>query len=269
MHLGISSYTFPWAIGIPGHIPAYPLDEYGLLNKAIEYHVNHLQFGDNLPLHLLNDQELTDLIRRAREASIQLEVGMRGLIQENVIRYIEIAKKVQSRFLRIVIDDHDFEPDEEQVIEKIKNLIPELKKANILLAIENHDRFSARSLERIIQKTDDKYVGICLDTANSLGAGEGIKEIVEILSPYTINLHIKDFRIQRLSHKMGFIVDGCISGKGMLQIPWLIEKLEKFNRCQTATLEVWSNAESNTEQTILKERQRADQSIEYLKQFIK
>ena len=52
-----------------------------------------------------------------------------------------------------------------------------------------------------------------------MGAGEGFETVSEILLPYTINLHLKDFTIRRVSHKMGMIIEGTPAGKGMLNIP--------------------------------------------------
>lgn len=69
-------------------------------------------------------------------------------------------------------------------------------------------------------------MGICLDSVNSMGAGEGIETIVEVLSPYTVNLHVKDFVVQRVYHMMGFVVEGRPAGQGMLPLEYLLEKLE-------------------------------------------
>ena len=39
MKLGISSYTYTWAIGLPGQLPAIPMNFYGLIEKAREIDV--------------------------------------------------------------------------------------------------------------------------------------------------------------------------------------------------------------------------------------
>ncbi|MEP6950378.1 MAG: TIM barrel protein, partial [Ginsengibacter sp.] len=134
--------------------------------------------------------------------------------------------------------------------------------------IENHDRFKAKDLEFIVQKTSTEYVGICLDTCNSLGAGEGIHEILPVLLPYTVNLHIKDFTIERVSHKMGFKVFGTPAGDGMLNIPWLLNEVSKYKKCKTATLELWMEEEKDIDTTIAKEKEWVEKSINYLKKYI-
>lgn len=268
MQLGISTYSFPWAIGVAGYEPSNPLTARGLLEVAMQSHIHFVQFGDNYPLHHLSPQELTDLKNYADEWNIQIQVGTRGLTMANINTYLSIASFVNSDFLRIVIDDTDYHPLESEVILIIKTLLPQLKFHGVKLAIENHDRFASKTLKKIIEETDPECVGICLDTANSFGAGEGISEVVAYLAPYTFNLHLKDFIIDRVQHKMGFHIKGCAAGEGLLDIPWLVNEVCKYERCNTATLEVWSDPEPTIEATVQKEKEWAEKSIYYLKTII-
>jgi L-ribulose-5-phosphate 3-epimerase UlaE len=100
-----------------------------------------------------------------------------------------------------------------------------------------------------------------------MGAGEGFEEVSRILLPYTINLHIKDFTIRRVSHKMGIIIEGSPAGKGMLNIRDTIESLKKINRCRSAILELWTPPEPKVKDTIKKEERWADESIRFLKEL--
>ena len=137
-----------------------------------------------------------------------------------------------------------------------------------MLAIENHDRLSSAVLKQIIESTSAESVGICMDTANSLGAGEGIHEVMETLAPYTVNLHIKDIIIKRISNKMGFTIEGAAAGQGMLDIPWMVNELKKTGKCATATLESWSVKSGSIQSTVDKEHQVAETSIQYLKKIL-
>jgi sugar phosphate isomerase/epimerase len=166
---------------------------------------------------------------------------------------------------KLTEDHHDYQPSAQTIISIVKNILPELKKNDITLGIENHDRFKGRELVAIMDAIADEHVGICLDSVNSIGAGEGLELVADLLAPYTVNLHIKDFHIQRLQHKMGFSVTGAPAGTGMLNVPWLIAKLLPFGRCQSAILEQWATPEATTELTIKKEMSWADQGINYLK----
>ena len=268
MFLGIGSYTFPWAIEAEDSAEGRFCYAKKLLQYAAENNIHYVQFGDNLPLHEWSSEQLNEFKTISDRLNIQIQVGTRKLLAEHIRIYISIASRFGSPFLRVVIDDKDFHPSLQEVIHQIKMLLPDLQNSNVILGIENHDRFSAKTLEEIILATDPMLVGICLDTANSLGAGEGIESVMKILSPYTINLHVKDFIIKRVENKMGFIVEGVPAGEGMLDIPSLLSVLQKHKRCETITLELWSNREKDLETSIMEEKKKVERSIQYLKKVI-
>jgi sugar phosphate isomerase/epimerase len=256
-----------WAVGVPGHEHDQILDAVGLVNKTAALGLNCLQIADNLPLHLLDNMQLSDLKDESEQLNIKIEVGTRGLTPENVTQYLEIASYFKSPILRVVIDQKGFEPEIPDIIAIIKDFLIELKKRNLILAIENHDRLKAREFASIVESTDPEIVGICLDTVNSMGAGEGLEEVVRILGPMTVNFHIKDFSIRRVSHLMGFIIEGTPAGKGMLPVEQIVEILDKYQKCESAILELWTPPESNMEDTIQKEEKWALDSVQYLKPF--
>jgi sugar phosphate isomerase/epimerase len=265
MQLGISTYTYGWAVGTPGNRPAKPLNELALLDRASQFGIGVVQFGDNWPLHELSDEQLNTLICRSSAQNILLEVGARGLTDAQLERYIDLAKRLPCRLLRFVIDAARYEPSPAVVTSMLKNALSALSKANLTLAIENHDRLLASEFANIIEQVGSEQVGICLDSVNSMGAGEGLTEIVNTLAPYTVNLHVKDFGIQRLPHLMGFQIDGRPAGQGMLAIPWLVEQVSQYDRCQTAILEQWVIPEPTLTESIAKEMNWAEASINYLK----
>lgn len=151
------------------------------------------------------------------------------------------------------------------VIQIIKEVLPELMESNVTLGIENHDRFKSKELAAIMDAVANDHVGICLDCVNSLGAGEGLEYVADVLAPYTVNLHIKDFMIERVTHKMGFSVAGVPAGMGMTNVPMLMEKLAPYNRCQSAVLEQWVPWQQDLSKTIQVENEWAQQGINYLK----
>lgn len=268
MKLGISSYSYGWAVGVGNSKPLCPLSAFDLVKRANELNIKVLQIADNMPLHLMTKSEMGKLNNISKELSVKIEVGTRGLIYDHMMRYLEIASYFDSRILRIVIDDREYTPTVEEVVTIINKLLPALKERSIILAIENHDRFKVSQLVEIIQRTDAQSVGICLDTVNSLGACEGTEFVVNMLAPYTVNLHIKDFSIKRVDHLMGFTVLGAPAGQGDLDIPWLINSINEEHQEINAILEQWTPPEENVEMTIVKEKDWALQSITYLKQYL-
>ena len=268
MKFGISSYTYTWAIGVPGSMPEKRLTPEGLIDKAFNAGLRLVQIADNLPLEKLSASELDNLHQYAQGKGVSIEVGGRGLYPEHTMHCLQAAERLNSPILRMVVDAQDFEPDLQTIISIIRELDPEFKSRNIKLAIENHDRLKAKEFEQIILAAGNDFVGICLDSVNSIGAGEGFESVSDILIPYTINLHVKDFTIYRVSHKMGLVIEGRPAGKGMLNIPELIRKVDMTGRCNSAIIELWTPPELTLEKTIAKEEEWAEESISYLKQFI-
>ncbi len=265
MKLGLSSYTFGWAVGVPGHEPAHPLDEHDLFDLCQKHGVRLLQMGDNLPLHTFDESRLMRLAGRAVSAGVQLEVGARRLTVERVDQYVSLARRLGAKLIRFVIDDTDYYPTPEAVSIVLRRCLPLLD--GLTLGIENHDRFPAATLRQMIERAGCDRIGVCLDTANSLGAGEGIDTVLRELGPLTVNLHIKDFAIARVPHLMGFSVEGRPAGQGFLDVPGLLKQLSAFPRCETAVLELWTPPEPKLQDTIAKEAAWAGQSLEFLKPF--
>jgi len=202
------------------------------------------------------------------EKGIALEMGGRGLTPEHTMKCLHAAGILRSPILRMVIDAAGYEPSVPDIKCIVRDLLPEFRSRKIRLAIENHDRLKAREFEDIIISAGSDWAGICLDSVNSMGAGEGFETVSDILIPHTINLHIKDFTIRRASHKMGIIIEGAPAGNGMLRIPDLLLRASQNGRCQSAILELWTPPEVEIESTIKKEARWAMESIEYLKSLI-
>ncbi len=267
MILGISSYTYTWATGVQGHFPAERLTETGLLEKAKKLGLKVVQIADNLPLHEFDGDRLSALTGKAEKDCISLEAGANMMTEKNLEKYIDIASGLKSGILRFVIDGPGFTPPLNEIISVIRNAEPELKKKKIILALENHDRLMSYEFRTIVETVASRYVGICLDCANSIGAGEGIREVVNNLGPYVVNFHLKEISIKRKFHRMGFDVEGVPFGKGILPLQWILQQLTE--KCRTAILELWTPPEEDIVKTIDKENRWAEESISWLKTYIK
>jgi sugar phosphate isomerase/epimerase len=168
----------------------------------------------------------------------------------------------------MVIDNKEYIPDVETVVSVIRNALPGLAANRIILALENHDRLHASVFKEIINKVDSEFAGICLDCVNSMGIGEGLETVIENLAPFTVNLHVKDFNVRRVSHRMGFVVEGTPAGQGFLNLPEILDKLQPYGRCKSAILELWTPPAENLDDTLEREETWARESIEYLKKVI-
>ncbi len=265
MRLGLSTYAFTWAFGVPGYPIKKRLKAVNLLEKAAEWDLACVQFADNLPLHRLSRQEQAQIKKYAAELKIAIEIGTRGLQPDNIAVYLDLAERFESPILRVVIDDEDYKPEMSEIIQTLKKLAPILEKRQVSLAIENHDRFKAQEFLHILEAVPSPRIGICLDSVNSMGAGEGVYWVTELLGPYTINFHVKEFTIARMDHKMGFKIEGRPAGQGLLPLRWMLAKIGKS--CASAILEQWVPPEPDIQATIAKEEEWAKASVQYLKLF--
>jgi sugar phosphate isomerase/epimerase len=274
MRLGVTSYAFTWAIGVPGYVfpvagpDAARMDSVGLLDRASALGVGVVQYLDNVALHALAAAELDAIDRRAGELGLALEVGTRGIEPGHLRRYLELAIRFGSPLVRLVVDTADRHPSAAEVVEALRPLMTDFERAGVSLAIENHDRFSAATLIDVLDAVASDRLGICLDTVNSFGALEGPDRVVETLGPRSISLHIKDFAIRRVSHAMGFVVEGEPAGRGRLDVPWLLGSLRRTAPDMNALLELWTPPEPSLTATVAKEDRWAVESIEYLRTLI-
>jgi sugar phosphate isomerase/epimerase len=265
MKAGISTYTYPLATARAVSSPVDWLLK--LIDVASIHRLCAVQIGDNLPLETLTDGQLKFVAAYAAENRISLQTGMRGLRLPETRRHLQIARVLGSPFLRVVIDEPDYQPSSDTIDGLLQELLPDLAESPVILAIENHDRLPAATLRALIEKAASPWIGICLDTANSLGGGEGIREVLSELAPFTVNLHVKDISIHRIGSGMGFQVEGAIAGEGIIPIPEIIRQLDAYGRCHTATIEWWSPSTEDKEQALKNEQEAAEKSIRYIKKY--
>jgi 3-oxoisoapionate decarboxylase len=265
MRLGISSYTYTWAIGVPGHPPAQPLTIGELLDRAQTLGVEVVQLCENLSLARLPPKEREAVAQRAREAGLRLELGTRGLDLANLQEHLQLACQLSAPFVRLVIDTPGDEPTPAEVVQRLRPLAGEFRRAGVRLALENHDRFPVSVLAGLLESLGSDWTGICLDTVNSFGALEGPAVVVDALAAHTCNLHIKDFTISRVPSQMGFVVAGCPAGQGQLDVPGLFRRFHERQPALSAILELWTPWGPTLEDTLQREAAWAEASIRYLK----
>lgn len=268
MRFGISTYACAWAIGVPDHPVELPMDVFAFLEFCAQLQAEVVQVADNLPLHRLPPAGRSHLRRRADELGLSIEVGARGMTPSNLSRYLEIATEMGSPILRMVIDGKAFEPAIPEIVTSIRHFLPELEHRDVRLAIENHDRFRVSDYLTILGAVDSPRVGICLDTVNSMGAGEGVKTVVDALAEYTVNLHVKDYRIRRVPSNLGFTITGACAGTGQLPVEEVVRTVASYGRCGSAILENWAPLLSDMNATVTEEASWTRRGAAYLRELL-
>jgi len=265
MRLGISSWTYPWAIGVSGFpLPPRPMRLADLLDRASALKVGVVQVADNLPLHKLDSAELRDAGDQAASLGLTIEIGTRGVEPAHLLRYLNLAVQLDAPLLRTLTHSAESQPSLEQAEIWIRDVLPKFEAQGITLGLENYEKHSCRELAALVRRLESHHVGICLDTVNSLAALETPERVVEILAPLTVNLHVKDFVINRVPQMMGFVVRGAPAGEGRLDIPWLLGQMPPGDNV-SAILEQWPPLRESVEATVTMEREWAEQGVRYLR----
>jgi len=253
---------------MPDAMPPEPLSAFGLLELAQMLGVGVVQYGPNLPLDFLPKAELDRLIRCSRKQHIDIEIGAKGMDTEALARQVELAERVDSPVLRWSIDVSDAAPVcLDEVAACIQCLLPGLERRRVRLAIEN-SCIPAKQLRALLRSVDSSWLGVTLDTVNSLAIPEGSEEVITCLAPYVANLHIKDFVVTRMAHRMGFIVEGRPAGAGQLDVSGLLEALRGVTARTNAILELWPPEQDSLAETIALEHRWAAESVSYLRRYI-
>jgi sugar phosphate isomerase/epimerase len=268
MKLGISSYTFPWAIGLPDAIPSHPLTPLQLLEKAHDLGVGIVQFGPNMPLDQLPEKELREVMKQAGAWKIDLEIGTIGIDPGRLKDQIHFSKRIGAILLKTTPEGPNGHiPLRTEISNCLRAVLGELAGEKMGLAIDN-SRIPAQELNALLESIRSPWLGAALDTANPLALPQGFQLSVRVLGHRTLSLQIKDFVVQPAAHGMGFSVIGCPVGKGQLNIPWIVESFAALRIAPSALLESWTPEQKTLQETLALEDEWAKQGVDYLRRFI-
>lgn len=269
MEIGISSWAFPWAIGVPGSPPPpNPMSAHLLLERAVALGVGVVQIADNLPLTDWSTAQLRELASRSADLGIALEVGTTGIEPPHLLAHLEIARVLGARFVRVVIDTATRAPDDDEVRASFTAVLPQFEASGIDLLVENHDRHGSLAVRRLMEEHASPALGVCLDTVNSLGGHETVEMVLGRVRPWVRNVHVKDFQIHRTANRMGFVVTGAPFGQGVLDLPGLVAELQPSLDELTLILEQWPPACRTLDEAVELEARWAEVGIENLKSAV-
>ena len=90
----------------------------------------------------------------------------------------------------------------------------------------------------------------CLDLTNSFGALENKEQILQHLAAHAINVHLKDFAVERIEFLMGFAFRGRPVGEGCLPLADLFSTLAKHGNRPNVIVEHWTPFAGTLEKTL-------------------
>jgi sugar phosphate isomerase/epimerase len=264
--IGIGSWTYPWGVGtISDHLPARLLQPVDLVNKACRVNAEVVQVVDNLPLHECTKADLAEFRSLAEQRAIEIEIGTRSVKPAHLLNYLSIAKQVGAKLIRTMAGWHGNPPSLQEVERDLREALPAYRDAEVRIALENYEAYSTRDLGDLIDCIADSHLGVCLDLTNSFGALENKEEILRHLAAHAINVHLKDFAIERIEYLMGFAFRGRPVGEGRLPLTDLFSTLAEIGRRPNVIVEHWTPFAGTLEKTLQLEDEWASRSVQFLK----
>ena len=102
---------------------------------------------------------------------------------------------------------------------------PVLKRHGVRLAIENHKDYRVLELLDLVKRIGSQYVGVCVDTGNSIALLEEPMAVVEALAPWAVSVHLKDMAVKE--YEEGFLLSEVPLGDGFLDLKAMVSTLRR------------------------------------------
>lgn len=104
---------------------------------------------------------------------------------------------------------------------------PVVRRERLKLAIENHKDFTTDELIPLILQISSEWVGVLMDTGNSIALLESPERTAERLAPWAFSVHLKDMAVQPWDE--GFLLSEVPLGTGALDLKRIITALVRQN----------------------------------------
>ena len=247
MKLGIDSYSTRNS----------GLDPVGVLGLAAELGLAGVLFEVS-PFQSFRDGDLARIRAAAEENRLYLEFGMGSILHwppmaekgrqlladagydvhvsdaKIVIDHLKVAQKLGSPILRCVAgnlfvrdEGHDMVAVADDVVAILREACRAAEDTGMKIAMENHADFTVRELASIYARVNSPAFGFTVDCANLAFDLDAPLRLAEILAPYALTTHFKNYRIIRTSE--GLALENCGLGDGEIDLPAIAATLAKYN----------------------------------------
>jgi sugar phosphate isomerase/epimerase len=205
-------------------------DIFGLMDEARKLDLDglHLTAAD---LGATDPDHLRDVRRAAEERGLFLEYnfsldasGYDDRLTNTMEEGIAIAESIGSDIGKISMDikrprpvcgsafHPEVIPQLENIARKAEAAAPVSQNAGVRLCLENHTEAFSDEVLWIINRVNHPYVGVCVDTNNSLMVGEDPLTAIRKLAPLSFTNHFSDHRI--VFDQYGCRITGVATGSG-------------------------------------------------------
>jgi sugar phosphate isomerase/epimerase len=179
------------------------------LRRKAEEHGMYLEGTIRLPRDRADCERFTVEARCARESGVK------------VLRTVLFGGRRYEQFA----DADALDRARKQAEQSATLAEPIVAKHDLLLAIENHKDYRADELMDLLRRLDSRQIGVCVDTGNSIALLEDPLEVVRMLAPRAVTVHLKDMAVAE--YEDGFLLAEVPLGEGFLDLPKMIALLRQ------------------------------------------
>lgn len=188
--------------------------------------------AETVSIRLGTESEGQELRSIADEIGIELEFRTLGTDIGILSDDIRLAHRLGASFLRTLVSGHYNYNDpqtQRQTLESavvgLKGVSPLLDELGMTLGVENHADIKSLELIELIERVDSVRIRVLLDLCNSIIVFEDPCDTIEMLSPYTVGVHVKDIVIGR--HHFVDFCHLCVPlGEGIIDFKYTMEQLQ-------------------------------------------
>jgi sugar phosphate isomerase/epimerase len=269
VRIGLSSYAYRWSIGAKGFKPKKPLSIPQFMEMAVSDGAEGVQICDHMNLENPSKELIGEIRRIAEKHQLFVETGISQTAPDYVRSMLDISAQFGARVMRMIpqvdrrLPSDDVRDQIEAAASDIIACLPYANERNIVMALENHAQLTSAELLNLLKLINDPHVGACIDTMNSIVMLEKPMETVQLLAPYALSVHLKDFIIE--SNPRAHKVKGVCLGEGLVDFPKILEFLGQFQFSGNLCVELFIDRVDSEEETLECETHCVRRSITYLK----
>jgi sugar phosphate isomerase/epimerase len=260
--LGLGSYSFFWQQSNQNPQAISLIDAF---TQTAELGVQLFQICDYLPLEQMTTAEIEAAAKHAKDLSLEIELGTKGIEPARLAKFLELAKAFDAKLIRSMPYSQDSRPTTQEAIEILQTEIKAFEKAGVVLALETYEQISTQELVAIVSAVNSPNLGICLDPANVVANLENPQHCVELAAPYVKSIHAKDFAFARQEGWVGFTYSGAVMGEGLHDYPHLLSVVKPREHGINEIVEHWLPWQGTIEETIAMEKQWTKAALDYLR----
>lgn len=260
--IGLGSYAYFWQ---QSEKNPSPMSLVAAFEATKELGVDLFQICDFKPLLNMSEAELHEAASAAKNLSLEIELGTKGVEPEHLKLFLKLAGIFDAKLVRSMVYSPTSKPTLQQAAEYLAIAMPAFETADVALALETYEQIGTHELAQLVRENGSPNLGICLDPANVVARFEHPKHCVETAAPLVKNIHVKDFAFTRQEGWVGFTFSGTAMGTGAHDYQYLLQTVQPREKGINEIVEHWLPWQGDIATTVELEKSWTNQTIDYLR----